>query len=345
MDTKWLEDLVSLAKTRSFSQSAKLRQVTQPAFSRRIKALEAWAGADLVDRSTFPPSLTTAGQNLLPQAIEILQTLQTSRAMLRGHPSSEEHVIDFAIPHTLALTFFPQWIKNLQNKYNDIKTRVSSLNVHDAAMRLVEGGCDFLIAYHHPSQPLHLDPERFDMLVLGQELLAPFCKLNESGSPIYELPATLRRPTPYLSYAPGAYLGHVVDYLINDIKTPLHLIRVFETDMSVSLKAMALEGHGIGFLPFSAVFKEVHEGKLTQVRLANGPSLQIAMDIRIYREKITTFNTSNQQANALWEKLSHESFQTYKTRTIGEHLSDNELKMFQIGNIVHKGSGKAMTIG
>jgi DNA-binding transcriptional LysR family regulator len=54
METKWLEDFVSLAETRSFSRSAQLRHVTQPAFSRRIQALEAWAGTDLVDRSSIP---------------------------------------------------------------------------------------------------------------------------------------------------------------------------------------------------------------------------------------------------------------------------------------------------
>jgi DNA-binding transcriptional LysR family regulator len=42
MDTKWLEDFHSLVETRSFSRAAQLRHVTQPAFSRRIHALEAW---------------------------------------------------------------------------------------------------------------------------------------------------------------------------------------------------------------------------------------------------------------------------------------------------------------
>ena len=40
MELKWLEDFVSLANTSSFSKSAKQRNVTQPAFSRRIRALE-----------------------------------------------------------------------------------------------------------------------------------------------------------------------------------------------------------------------------------------------------------------------------------------------------------------
>ena len=45
METKWLEDFLSLARTMNFSRSADERFVTQPAFSRRIKALEVWAGA------------------------------------------------------------------------------------------------------------------------------------------------------------------------------------------------------------------------------------------------------------------------------------------------------------
>src|SRR3546814_7081942 len=53
MELKWLEDFVSLANTGNFSRSAEERNVTQPAFSRRIKALELWLGAPLVDRSTY----------------------------------------------------------------------------------------------------------------------------------------------------------------------------------------------------------------------------------------------------------------------------------------------------
>lgn len=106
METKWLEDFISLAETRSFSRSAQLRHVTQPAFSRRIQALEAWAGTDLVDRSSYPTRLTSAGQTLYAQALEMLQGLQTTRAMLRGHVAAGQDMIEFAVPHTLAFAFF-----------------------------------------------------------------------------------------------------------------------------------------------------------------------------------------------------------------------------------------------
>ena len=84
MDTKWLEDFVSLAETCSFSRSAQLRHVTQSAFSRRIQSLEAWAGVALVDRSSYPTRLTSAGATFYAEAVDILQNLQSSRIRLRN---------------------------------------------------------------------------------------------------------------------------------------------------------------------------------------------------------------------------------------------------------------------
>ena len=107
METKWLEDFVSLAETRSFSRSAQLRHITQPAFSRRIQALEAWAGIELVDRSSYPTRLTPAGETLHAQALEMLSHLQAARTMMRAHPGGGQDVIEFAVPHSLAFTFFP----------------------------------------------------------------------------------------------------------------------------------------------------------------------------------------------------------------------------------------------
>jgi LysR family transcriptional regulator, hypochlorite-specific transcription factor HypT len=181
METKWLEDFVSLAETRSFSRSAQLRHVTQPAFSRRIQALEAWAGTDLVDRSSYPTRLTPAGETLYAQSLEMLQALQSTRAMLRGHSAAGQDVIEFAVPHTLAFTFFPAWVSALREKFGPIKSRLIALNVHDAVMRLIEGGCDILISYHHPTQPFQLDADRYEMVTLGHEALAPYCKADSQG--------------------------------------------------------------------------------------------------------------------------------------------------------------------
>jgi LysR family transcriptional regulator, hypochlorite-specific transcription factor HypT len=281
MDTKWLEDFVSLAETRSFSRSAQLRHVTQPAFSRRIQSLEAWAGTDLVDRSSYPTRLTPAGQTLYEQSLDMLQALQSTRAMLRAHTAAAQDVIEFAVPHTLAFTFFPSWLSGLRESCGPIKSRLIALNVHDAVMRLAEGSCDLLISYHHAAQPIQLDAERYEMLPLGRELLGPYSRPNEQGAPLFALPGSVNQPQPYLGYAPGAYLGRAVDEILKQSRTPVHLDRIYETDMAEGLKAMALEGHGIAFLPASAVRKEVRARKLVPA----GGGLETELDIRIYRER------------------------------------------------------------
>ncbi|MFB1029444.1 MAG: LysR family transcriptional regulator, partial [Thauera sp.] len=72
MELKWLEDFLSLADSGSFSRSAEQRHVSQPAFSRRIRALEAWLGVALVDRSTFPTRLTEAGEAFEGPAADLI---------------------------------------------------------------------------------------------------------------------------------------------------------------------------------------------------------------------------------------------------------------------------------
>ncbi|HWH84303.1 MAG TPA: LysR substrate-binding domain-containing protein [Burkholderiaceae bacterium] len=302
METKWLEDFVSLAETRSFSRSAQLRHVTQPAFSRRIQALEAWAGIDLVDRSSYPTRLTPAGETLHGQALEILGALQTSRNMMRGHKSAGHDMIEFAVPHSLAFTFFPHWVTDLRRRFGAMKSRLTALNVHDAVLHLTEGSCDLLLAYHHPSQPLQLNPDRYEMLSLGHETLVAYAKGDAHGQPLFRLPAPPGASVPYLSYAPGAYLGRLVEVIAKLASEPLRLEPIYETDMAEGLKAMALEGHGLAFLPASSVRKELKSKRL--VRAAPPGMHEIAIDIRLYRERPEMARHTKAGARALWEFLS-----------------------------------------
>ena len=55
MDLDWLKDFLALAELKTFSRAADARNVTQPAFSRRIRALEDWIGAPLFVRGRREP--------------------------------------------------------------------------------------------------------------------------------------------------------------------------------------------------------------------------------------------------------------------------------------------------
>lgn len=302
MEIKWLEDFISLAETKNFSRSAQMRHVTQPAFSRRIRSLENWLGADLVDRTTFPTSLTAAGLVFYEQAIDMLNQINGVRELLRHQCAATRTTIDLAVPHTLSLTFVPKWLTALECDFAPINCRLMALNVHDAVLQLVEGGCDLLLCYHHPRQPVQLDPARYDMQVLGREVLRPYARCVGPGRTEFRLPGTRDVPLPYLAYARNAYLGRIVELMLADTATAPYLDKCYETDMAEGLKMMALEGHGVAFLPESAVTREV---KLAQLACADDTRhFEIELEIRLYRERPSAPRPSKQIVDGLWEFLA-----------------------------------------
>ncbi len=291
-----------MAETHSFSRSAQLRHVTQPAFSRRIQALEAWAGIDLVDRSAYPTRLSAAGLTFHAQALEILEALSSARNLMRSHRVAGQDMLEFAVPHTLAFTFFPHWLMEMRQRLPTLKCRLSGMNVHDAVMRMTEGGCDLLMAYHHGAQPLQLSSERYEWLSLGLETLSPYAKALPDGRPQLQLPGTAHRPVPLLAFAGGAYMARIVEWIVQQQQAPLHLEPIYETDMAEGLKAMVLEGHGLAFLPHSSVRKELVAGSL--VRAALPGQCEATMEIRLYRERPEVARHRKPAAQALWDFLA-----------------------------------------
>lgn len=299
MEAKWLEDFVALAETRSFSRAAELRHITQPAFSRRIQALEAWVGTDLVDRAVYPTRLTPAGETFRAEAIDMLARLDETRAMLRGMRPASREVVDFAVPHTLSLTYFPSWLGDIQAGAGapTFSTRLQALNVHDAAMSLVQGGSDLAMVYHHPRLPVQLDPRHYDMLVLGTEAVYPYARCTVDGLPEYLLDSSGAAATPYLGYTPNAYLGRIVELILSAAHPRPRLEERYETDMAEALKAMVLAGHGVAFLPESAVHKDLADKRLA----CAGAAYTQTMEIRLYREHAP--KSPKPVVEALWRYL------------------------------------------
>jgi DNA-binding transcriptional LysR family regulator len=93
-------------------------------------------------------------------------------------------------------------------------------------------------------------------------------------------------------------MGRAVEQVLKASATPVHLDRIYETDMSEGLKAMALEGHGIAFLPASAVRRELRSKRLVSA----GEGLETTLDIRIYRERPGTRKAKG-SLDAFWNDL------------------------------------------
>ncbi|MCD5362395.1 MULTISPECIES: LysR family transcriptional regulator [Chromobacterium] len=298
METRWLEDFLVLAETGSFTRAAELRHLTQPAFSRRIKSLESWLGADLIDRTTYPTRLTEAGVLFREQAVGMLSQLNTTRALLRGLQPLAAGTLEFAVPHTLSFSFFPKWLSQVQQGYGALPCRLQASNVHDALLAFVEGGSDLLMCYHHPKQPVELTDPRYLGLRLGVERLRPF-SIAENGRPRHQLPGSMERPLPFLGYASNAYFRLMSDVILEQAPQPARLALNYETDMAEGLKHMVLEGHGLAFLPESSVRRELLEGLLAA---AGDEGWQVEMEIRLYLDQ----KRRRPALKAFWDYLARQ---------------------------------------
>ncbi|MDT8878133.1 LysR substrate-binding domain-containing protein [Halomonas saccharevitans] len=277
LETKWLEDFVALASTRSFSGSARQRHVTQPAFSRRIRSLEQAVGVTLVDRSTTPVDLTPEGQLFLVTARNIVEQLNESLGHLRGLAMANE-ALDIVAAHSLALSFYPQWISRLQQGLGELPTRLVAMNVGDAIHVLREGNCDLMLAYYDPYASMQLDAEVFPSFSIGQVKMLPVCLPDEQGKPRFTLEG--QESIPYLAYTQGAFLGRSVRMLLKNDPVRMRLRTVYETAMAEGLKGMVMQGMGMAWIPDFCIRQELKDGRLVR---AGGEQWDVPLEIRLYR--------------------------------------------------------------
>ncbi|WP_426394331.1 LysR substrate-binding domain-containing protein [Ralstonia sp. R-29] len=296
MQLKWIEDLLAIEQTRSFSRASELRFVTQSALSRRVKSLEEWVGVELVDRGTYPIELTPAGKRFCEQSKESVEALTDLRSHLRLEAKMPGRSIQIVAGHTLSLTFLPKWLQQFHQRTGDFNARVVAANVHDAVIALAEGSCDLMIGYHHPLAPILLDRDKFASLTLGREDFIPVSAPGLRGAPLFALPGSAAAPLPYLAYTATTFMGRVVDMILNSADRPHHLRSCYEADMAMLLMKMVVEGYGVAWLPFSAVRDEIEAGRLVR---AGGDEWSTQLEIRSYR----AVSNTNPTMQDLWASL------------------------------------------
>ncbi|NIE76622.1 LysR family transcriptional regulator [Pantoea sp. Ap-967] len=292
LESKWLEDFSALASTRSFSQAAERRFVTQPAFSRRIRSLEAALGLTLVNRSRTPIELTEAGQLFLVTARTVVDQLSEVLRHLHHLEGGQGEVVQVAAAHSLASGFFPRWVAQLRNDGLNIATRLVATNVGDAVHALREGGCDLMLAFYDPDAALQMDAEIFPSLHMGNTEMLPVCAVDADGKPLFDLEGDAS--VPLLAYSAGAFLGRSVNLLLR--QRNLRYTTVYETAMADSLKSMALEGMGIAWVPRLSMRGELERGELA---ICGSSQWHVPLEIRLYRCALV------RKANVrlLWRKL------------------------------------------
>ena len=299
MESRWLEDFLSLVDTRNFSRSAEARYTTQPAFSRRIKSLEDWVGARLFNRTTQPISLTPSGERFRPVAEEVLRRLYQGRDDARRVNEVSANTIRFSATHSLSLTFFPLWLRTIEKRSGTLNTRLDSHQFMDCIQSLVRGDCHFMISHAHSKIELSLPPVHFTSKVVGTDRLLPVTLPDTAGEPIDRLPGTEDEPVHYLAYTESSAIGRAVEHMVTHTEEPIFLNRVFVSQLAAVLKSMSREGRGMAWLPESNISEELAAKSLV---LAGDETWFIPVEIRLYRAR----EPLPQMAEELWSLVDSE---------------------------------------
>jgi LysR family transcriptional regulator, hypochlorite-specific transcription factor HypT len=278
MELIWFEDYLALAETLNFSRAAEARHVTQPAFSRRIRALEEWIGADLFTRTTHGVALTPAGEHFHNQAEVLTRALHQLRRDTLEVSGRSAKLLSIAATHALSFTFFPKWVRR-----NESVLALGNLNLISDSMQACEqmmlrGEAQFLLCHTHPDMSSRLETRQFKSIVVGADTLVPLSAPSRNDTPRWSLNGG--EPVKYLAYSPQSGLGRIVAARWGAKDRGFALETVFTSHLAATLLSMARAGDGVAWLPRTLAEEDISAGLLVE---AGNSELEIPIEIRLFR--------------------------------------------------------------
>lgn len=305
MEFVWLEDFLALAECGRFSRAAERRNVSQPAFSRRIRMLEDWVGAPLFNRDTHRVELTPAGREFRPIAEDILRQVVAGRALVREVAEVSASSLRFVCTNVLSLTFFPAWLARLEAAADAPQAGVSLVtdNMADCERLMAQGQAQFMLCHHHPAAQTSLDSTYFRFLDVGGDTLVPVSAPRSPGdpAPLHALPGSAGEPVAHLAFSSASGMGRIIASTRTRDAPPAWLSPVFTAHLAMVLLTMARGGRGCAWLPLSLVERDLAAGDL--VRSAPNADWDIPMQIRLYRPRAR----QSPAAEAFWAQVANDA--------------------------------------
>lgn len=295
LDLAWIEDFVALAESGGFSRAADARAIAQPALSRHIRSLEEWVGADLVDRGAHPVELTDAGRRFLPLVRDVLASLEAARIKARLAQGDAAASLRFAVTHALSITFFPRWLGALETRLRHGPVQTFADHSRACEDHMAQRRVQFVLCYGHPEVPGRLDDGRYPVVTLGHDMLVPVCAPSAATQSLHG--TAHADPLAVLDYSDASGLGRILHdrlHVLFGKAASTGAAPVFTAHNAFLLKAMALAGRGVAWLPASLVTAELERRELVA---AGEDAWRIPLDIRLYRQNAGMAAT----AETLWQ--------------------------------------------
>lgn len=121
MNRRQWEYAVKLAEVRSFSQLSHELNITQPALSKQIGALEQELGVKLFDRSVTPLALTPAGAYFIEEAKHLVYEEDRLLRTLEQFKSGEAGRLTIGVSPFRCMYLMPKIVKAIRDKFPHVQ--------------------------------------------------------------------------------------------------------------------------------------------------------------------------------------------------------------------------------
>ena len=235
---------LQVARTLSFSETARSANLSQPALSRTIKLLEEDLGVRLFDRNSRNVNLTAAGSALLPTVERLTDDFDLAfRELTQTFAGERGRVVVGALP-SAAADILPAAIARFLKRRPHVEIIVRENLTGGLVQNLHERILDFAISTPPDSSEIEFTPLFEDDCVL-------VCRPSEMEVIPDPAPWSIFRELPFVGMEHRSSVRMLTDtaFARADIITPVH----FECAQLATVGGLISEGLGISLLPRSTL--------------------------------------------------------------------------------------------
>jgi len=263
MRLEWLEDIVAVIETGSFNAAAQRRFVTQPAFSRRIQAIEEYVGTELFDRHRKPVRLKPTVARHQEDIRHLVTQMKDLLYELRREGREAHNRIMIASQHSLTATRVPAIIELLSQRL-DVRVRLRSANREECLALLMTKQVDLLINYQSAAEAAADAGDFLERACLGVEDLIPVYPSARLG-PLED--SYRRGDLPVIAYPSDVFLGRIFNgEILLQIPRGEFMLRRVETALTLAALQFAIKGIGVAWVPESLARDAISRGLLCDLR-------------------------------------------------------------------------------
>ena len=259
LDSRQLRAFCVLARTGSFTQTARELHLTQSGISHSMRALEADSGCRLLDRLGKKVVLTQAGEQLLKHAEKILSEMDAARESLSQLGKWGKGRLRLGGTTTACQHIIPPVLREFKESFRDHAISLEPGDTPDLITSLLRHRIDLALSLEPEAEPqLEFHPLFTDELHFIVSALHPWAQERRVGRD--EIPRQN-----YILYSKRSITFRLIeDYFRREQMT---LNTVFEVGSMDATKELAKLGLGISILAPWIARKEIEEGSLVPLPL------------------------------------------------------------------------------